>query len=101
MEYLIIVCLQVLCLEWKKQSEQHVLVDRLAQRGFDLVARLREDLVLVRRGSEYATGLATTTLPQGTRYLHPAFSSYWAVVVAICHINPLHLRFPTALPNNP
>ncbi|KAK8378991.1 hypothetical protein O3P69_009617 [Scylla paramamosain] len=65
---------QVLCLEWKKQAEQQGLVDDLAQRGFQLVARLREDLVLVRRGSEYATRLTTTTtpLPQGT---HSAITS--------------------------
>ncbi|XP_045108108.1 uncharacterized protein LOC123502882 [Portunus trituberculatus] len=62
---------QVLCLEWKKQAEQQVVVDDLAQRGFELVARLREDLVLVRRGSEYATRLPTTTLPKASETVTP------------------------------
>ncbi|KAG0721967.1 hypothetical protein GWK47_045354 [Chionoecetes opilio] len=54
-------CLQVLCLEWKKLSEQQAVVERLAERGFQLAARMKEDLVLVRQGSEYAAHLTTTT----------------------------------------
>lgn len=56
--------LQILCLEWKKKSEQPALLEHLAGRGFQLAARHKEDLVLVRADSEYVSRLTPTATPQ-------------------------------------
>ncbi|XP_045615917.2 uncharacterized protein [Procambarus clarkii] len=51
---------QVLCIEWKKMHELDDVARNLSSRGYVEVARKLEDLILVKKGSEYEARLRKT-----------------------------------------